>query len=154
MPRQRALARMAEDLSCEEMTTGAIMLRVWVAQKAKVKWVSPASFHYLKVAALDQKQWMVPLLNHTSTNLWVAIWVVALTLQVDPQTIVIEIHRKVSVMHAQGVLKCLSHTPGYHSICIIRTVLRVNPKIAKWFFQSKFYLKHRNPLHCNMRQEF
>ena len=37
MPRQGALARMAEDLSCEETTTGAMMVRVWVAEKAKMK---------------------------------------------------------------------------------------------------------------------
>ena len=47
-----------------------ITLTEWVAQKVKV---SLASFHRLKVAPLDQKQWTVPPLNHTSTNLWVAI---------------------------------------------------------------------------------
>ena len=40
---------------------GVIMLTVWVAKKVKV---SPANFHRLKVAALDQKQRMVPPLKY------------------------------------------------------------------------------------------
>ena len=47
------------------------------------------SFHRLKAAVLDLKQRTVrllPRLNHTSTSLWIAIQVAALTLQKDPLT--------------------------------------------------------------------
>ena len=35
-----------------------------------------------------------------------------------------------SICNVQVVLKCLSHTPGSHSVCVVRSLVRVDQKIV------------------------
>ena len=75
---------MAEYLSCEESNCRSDCADSVGSSKSESEVSLSCEFSSFEgIAALDQKQRTVPPLNHTSTNLWVAIQVVALNLQVD-----------------------------------------------------------------------